>query len=71
MRIILDEQLAPKLADALNVMEERHGCTFVSLRELAPPKTQDIEIPSICRRHEAMALVTTDVKDFGAKAVYS
>jgi hypothetical protein len=37
---------------------------------LAPPKTQDIEIPQICRDHEAVALVTADVKDFGAKRVY-
>lgn len=70
MRIILDEQLDPTLADVLNVLRSRHGCTFVSLRQLAPPKTQDIEIPQICRDHEAEALVTADVKDFGAKRVY-
>ena len=70
MRIILDEQLDPTLADVLNVLQSRHGCTFVSLRELAPPKTQDIEIPELCREHGAVALVTADVKDFGAKKVY-
>lgn len=70
MRIILDEQLDPALADVLNVLQHRHGCEFMSLRYLAPPKTQDIEIPDICREHEAMALVTADVKDFGAKRVY-
>ena len=70
MRIILDEQLDPTLADVLNVLRSRHGCTFISLRHLAPPKTQDIEIPGICREHGAGALVTADVKDFGAKRVY-
>lgn len=70
MKIILDEQPDPKAAAVLNVMEERHGCAFVSLRDLAPPKTQDIEIPDICRRNGAVALVTADVKDFGAKAMY-
>ncbi len=70
MRIILDEQLDPTLADVLNVLRSRHGCTFVSLRHLAPPKTQDIEIPQICKLHGAAALVTADVKDFGAKRVY-
>lgn len=70
MRIILDEQLDPTLADVLNVLRNRHGCTFVSLRELAPPKTQDIEIPKICKENGAAALVTADVKDFGAKKVY-
>lgn len=70
MRIILDEQLDPTLADVLNVLQSRHGCTFVSLRHLAPPKTQDIEIPGICKEQGAIALVTADVKDFGAKRVY-
>jgi len=70
VRIILDEQLDPTLADVLNVLWSRHGCTFVSLRHLAPPKTQDIEIPGICNEHGAAALVTADVKDFGAKRVY-
>ncbi len=70
MNIILDEQLDPRSAAVLNVIEDRHGCTFVSLRDLAPPKTPDIEIPNICRQNNAVALVTADVKDFGAKAVY-
>jgi predicted nuclease of predicted toxin-antitoxin system len=70
VRLILDEQLDPTLAEVLNVLRSRHGCTFVSLRQLAPPKTQDIEIPRICKEHGAAALVTADVKDFGAKRVY-
>jgi predicted nuclease of predicted toxin-antitoxin system len=70
VRIILDEQLDPALADVLNILQKRHGCTFISLRHLAPPKTQDIEIPEICRNHGAVALGTADVKDFGAKRVY-
>jgi predicted nuclease of predicted toxin-antitoxin system len=70
VRIILDEQLDPTLADVLNVLRSRHGCSFMSLRDLAPPKTQDIEIPKICRENGAIALVTADVKDFGAKKVY-
>ena len=70
MRIILDEQLDPTLADVLNVLRHRHVCNFVSLRDLAPPKTQDIEIPKICSDNGAVALVTADVKDFGAKKVY-
>lgn len=70
MKVVLDEQLDPVTATMLNVTTHRHGCTFISLRDLAPPSTQDIEIPDICRRHEAVALVTADVKDFGAKIVY-
>jgi predicted nuclease of predicted toxin-antitoxin system len=70
VRVILDEQLDPTLANVLNVLRNRHGCEFVSLRDLAPPKTQDIEIPKICRDNGAIALVTADVKDFGAKKVY-
>lgn len=70
MKVVLDEQLDPVTAAVLNVTTHRHGCTFVSLRDLAPPSTQDIEIPDICRANEAVALVTADVKDFGAKIVY-
>jgi predicted nuclease of predicted toxin-antitoxin system len=70
VNIILDEQLDPRSAAVLNVVEDRHGCTFVSLRDLAPPKTPDIEIPNICRQNNAVALMTADIKDFGAKAVY-
>jgi predicted nuclease of predicted toxin-antitoxin system len=70
VKIILDEQLDPRSAAVLNVIEDRHGCTFVSLRDLAPPRTQDIKIPHICRENDAVGLVTADVKDFGAKAVY-
>jgi hypothetical protein len=62
--------LDPRSAAVLNVIEDCHGCAFVSLRDLAPPRTQDIEIPNICRQNDAVALVTADVKDFGAKSVY-
>ena len=40
---------------------------FSSSRYLAPPKTQDIEIPGTCREHGTVALAMADVKDFGAK----
>ncbi len=70
MKIILDEQLDPLSAAVLNVARERHGCTFISLRDLTPPGTEDIDVPRVCRRNDAVALATADVKDFGAKAMY-
>lgn len=70
MRIVLDEQLDPKTAEVLNILSSRHGCTFQSLRDLVGPGTPDIQVPSVCRRAGAIALVSADVKDFGAKKVY-
>lgn len=70
MKVILDEQPDPLSATILNAARERHGCTFVSLRDLTPPGTQDIDVPRICRENDALALAAADVKDFGAKAMY-
>jgi predicted nuclease of predicted toxin-antitoxin system len=70
VRIILDEQLDPKTVEVLNVLESRHGCNFQTLRDLVSPGTPDVEVPEICRNAGAVALVTADVKDFGAKRVY-
>ncbi|MGH3090330.1 MAG: hypothetical protein ACRDSJ_23850 [Rubrobacteraceae bacterium] len=60
MKVILDEQLDPLSAAVLNVARERHGCAFVSLRDLTPPDTRDIDVPNICRRNDAVALATAD-----------
>ena len=69
MRIMLDENLSPDLANKLNKNSGRYECTFVPF----PPQdygTPDEDVPGVCRRENAVALLTADRKDFAAKAVY-
>ncbi len=68
MRIILDENLWPELAPALNAFEPRYHLTFLHINDLEPG-AQDEDIPAICREQEAAALVSANVRDFGARRV--
>ena len=68
MRIILDEMLWPELATALNAFEQRQGLTFLHINEIAPG-AQDEDIPNICREYQATALVSANVRHFGARRV--
>jgi hypothetical protein len=68
VRIILDENLWPELAAALNAFERRYKLTFLHINEIEPG-AQDEDIPEICRQHGAAALVSANVRDFGARRV--
>lgn len=68
MRIILDENLWPELATALNAFEQRYHLTFIHINDIAPG-AQDGDIPDICREHGATALVSANVRDFGARRI--
>ena len=68
MRIILDENLWPELATALNAFEQRYHLTFLHINEISPG-AQDEDIPAICRGQHAAALVSANVRDFGARRV--
>ena len=68
MRIILDENLWPELAIALNAFEQRYHLTFVHINDIAPG-AQDEDIPAICREEGAAALVSANVRDFGARRI--
>ena len=68
MRIVLDENLWPEAATALNAFESRHDLTFVHINSLSPG-AQDEDIPAICREQGAVALVSANVKHFGARRV--
>lgn len=68
MRIILDENLWPELATALNAFEQRYHLNFVHINDIAPG-AQDEDIPRICREHGATALVSANVRDFGARRI--
>ncbi len=68
MRIILDENLWPESAVALNAFEARYDLSFVHINDIAPG-AQDEDIPEICRNQGAAALVSANVRDFGARRV--
>ena len=68
MRIILDENLWPELATALNAFEQRYHLTFIHINDISPG-AQDEDIPAICRKQEASALVSANVRDFGARRI--
>ncbi len=68
MRVILDENLWPETATALNAFESRFDLRFVHINHIAPG-AQDEDIPEICRAQGATALVSANVRDFGARRV--
>jgi hypothetical protein len=63
---LLDEQLDDAVAPALNALSRRHGMTFESLRKIGPG-TKDSAIPALCGQRGFDALVSANVKDFGAR----
>ena len=68
MRIVLDENLWPEAATALNAFEARHDLTFVHINSVAPG-AHDEDIPAICTEQGAAALVSANVRHFGARRV--
>ena len=68
MRVLLDENLWPELATALNAFEERYHLRFTHINDVEPG-AQDEDIPAICERLGATALVSANVRDFGARRV--
>jgi hypothetical protein len=68
VRIRLDENLWPELATALNAFEQRHQVSFLHINSIAPG-AQDEDIPGLCQEHGTAALVTANVKHFGARRV--
>lgn len=68
MKVILDENLWPELAVALNAFEQRYHLTFVHINDIAPG-AQDADIPDICREQGAAAIVSANVRDFGARRI--
>jgi hypothetical protein len=63
----MDENLSsPALAANLNAESQRHGCTFQVLPEDAAGFDDD-DLPGICRREGAIALLTNNKDDFGVE----
>lgn len=67
----MDENVSGlRLADILNAHGEQHGCTFVIFPTAAHMGADDGDVPGIARDVGATALLSINVKDFGAKEVY-
>lgn len=68
MKVLLDENLWPELATALNAFEQRYRLSFVHINDVAPG-AQDDDIPAICQELGATALISANVRDFGARRI--
>lgn len=72
MKILSDEDMIwGELISRLNELGSEHGCSFapfpLSDRGLGVP---DEEVPEICRREGAAALLTTNYKEFARHLIY-
>ncbi len=68
MNLLLDEMFASEVANALNVLTYRHNCIYSAIVSLAAGAA-DEDIPTLCQKRGFAALVTANVRDFGAKLV--
>jgi hypothetical protein len=66
VNLLLDEMFDAEIASALNVLAYRHRCIYSAIKTLGP-RTQDPDIPRLCRERLMGCLVTANVRDFGAK----
>lgn len=69
MNLLLDEQLdspSEVVARALSILGEPHDLRFRALRNEAPG-IQDPDIPEYCREREIGALISANIRDFGAR----
>jgi hypothetical protein len=69
VNLLLDEQLdspTEVVSRALSILGESHGLAFRALRNEAAG-LQDPEIPDYCRNHDIAALVSANIRDFGAR----
>lgn len=72
MKILSDEDTTwDELMQRLSMIGSAYGCSFVSLpHRYRGHSIPDEEIPGICRREDATALITINYKDFASKVVY-
>jgi hypothetical protein len=66
VNVLLDEQLDAAVAAGMNAMSHRHGMTVRSIRDIASG-SKDEDIPDVCKDGGYEALISANVRDFGAK----
>ena len=70
MNFLLDEQLHDAVARALDAIGQLDGHRFTHVYDHDAEGTQDEDLPELCRRLDIRALVTGNVRDFGARKVH-
>lgn len=70
MRLLLDEMMSPTAAGALDVLARGQEAECGHILDLARPGRTDDEIAELCRTEGIAALVTLNIRDFGAKKHY-
>lgn len=72
MKILSDEDIIwTELIDRLNELGAERGCSFVPFpRAQRNRSIPDQEVPEICRREGAVALLSTNYKEFGRHLLY-
>ena len=71
MNVLMDENLSGlELADALNAHSEQYGCTYITFPSETHQGADDEDVPEIARGLGATALLSINVRDFGAKEQY-
>jgi hypothetical protein len=72
MKILSDEDIIwDELIDQLNNLGTEYGCSFDPFpRPYRDRGTPDEEVPGICRREGAAALLTTNYKEFARHLIY-
>lgn len=71
MNVLMDENLSGlDLADTLNAHSEQYGCTYVPFPRETHQGADDLDLPEIAKEAGAAALLSINVRDFGAKEQY-
>jgi hypothetical protein len=70
VRFLLDEQLHPDAAASLDVLARSKGDEFTHILQHTTPGMDDADIPALCHEIGVDALITANVRDFGAKRFY-
>lgn len=70
MRLLLDEMLSEQITGALDTFAQLHGDRVLHIVEIAGHGTPDDDIPGLCEREGIDALVSINVRDFGARKRY-
>lgn len=71
MNVLMDENLSGlDLANTLNAHSEQYGCRYVTFPREAHQGADDEDVPEIAREVGAAALLSVNVRDFGAKEQY-
>lgn len=71
MRILSDEDIIwTELIERLNELGSEHGCSFIPFpRSQRNRGVPDEEVPEICRREGAVALLSTNYKELRPRRI--